>query len=289
MFAHPGCPPRSWSGRAPGRQCTGEPRGNERYVTKGWIVPAVVLQLMLLSSCAPSIATDTIEASSTAIANQNLLPSPVPSGTSTPTAEASITPTISPTPSATPTVTSTPTPMPPAEGFALVPDVVGMPYLAARGVVARSGLSYLRHDVLDLDHPVGTVLGQEPSPGAVIPLGRIVMLYTAFEAHAMWVGEACYPLKITSPKGRLLFFAHLKESERYEIATDFEEGNLTVYDYRMVEILSIESALGDSLVFQPAVTGDYVLALGPYQVGQADLDAHPGGIPAGCLWVRELD
>jgi hypothetical protein len=166
---------------------------------------------------------------------------------------------------------------------------MGMAYLEAREVLLRSGLSFLRHDVLDLEQPVGTIVGQEPSPGAVIPLGRRVWLYTAFEANAMWVGEACYPLKITSLHGRLLYFVHLREGERYEIATDFEEGYLAVYDYRMVEILSIENELRKALVFQPSVTGEYVVAIGPYQVGQWELDSYPGGVPAGCLWVRELD
>jgi len=256
---------------------------------KDLFVPVIVLELTLLASCSPSIFQNRPEASPTATVTQHFLPSPVPSDTLRPTARTTATPTVSPIPSVTPTVGLTLTPEPPPEGFALVPDVVGMHYLDARGVLARNGLSYLRHDVLDLDHPVGTVVGQEPSPGAVIPVGRIVRLFTAFEAHAMWVGEACYPLKITDEKGRLLFFVHLKEGERYEIATDFDEGYLTVYDYLMVEIRSIDSSQEDSLVFQPTVTADYVLALGPYQVVKGDLDLSPGGISAGCLWVRELD
>jgi hypothetical protein len=256
---------------------------------KGLFIPAIILELTLLTSCSSSIFEERPEASPTATVTQHLLPSPIPSDTPRPTARSTTTPTGSPPPSVTPTVTLTPTPEPPPEGFAFVPDVVGMHYLDARGVLKRSGLAYLRHDVLDLDHPVGTVVGQEPSPGAVIPVGRIVRLFTAFEAHAMWVGEACYPLKITDQKGRLLFFVHLKEGERYEIATNFDEGYLTVYDYLMVEIRSIDSTQEDSLVFQPPVTADYVLALGPYHVVQGDLDSSPGGIPAGCLWVRELD
>lgn len=266
-------------------------------VTKRRADLGVTLLAIALAGCnlpivgtAPAPATaapPTQSATSTRV--DVLTPSPTAPETPTPLIFRTSTFTAIPSPTLLPSATQTASPEPPPKGFVLVPDVLGMPYSEARGVILASGLTYLRRDILDLEQPFGNVVGQEPLPGAIVPEGRTVILYAAFQAHAMWVGENCYPLRITVPSGRLLFYVSLDETSRYEVATDFWEGFTKLYDYRMIELASFENRFEDRMLFTPEVSGLYVIGLGPYQVNKRDIEAHPGGLPAGCLWVREIE
>jgi hypothetical protein len=171
------------------------------------------------------------------------------------------------------------------EGTTVVPDVVGMPYRDARDVMLREGFSLIYRDVLDLEQPLGSVLAQEPAAGFAWKHGGIVILFRAFAPPPMWTGDKCYPLKIFSTSGRLLFYVSLEQDRPYEISTDFSYGRTGIYDYQMNELDSFSNDEADSMVFEPETSGDYVLALGPFEVSQTELDNQPGGIPAGCLYV----
>jgi hypothetical protein len=216
-----------------------------------------------------------------------------------------VTPVASPTPSEIPIVPSEPppssTPEPPAtapipptdvpiptdlpEGLTVVPDVLGMPYREAREVMLEKGFSLIYRDVLDLVMPTGSVLAQEPAAGFAWKTGGIVTLFRAFAPPPMWISDKCYPLKLISRSGRLLFYVSLEQDRPYEIRTDFSYGRTGIYDYQMNELESFSNSDADRMLFQPDTSGDYVLALGPFEVTQAALDNNPGGISAGCLYV----
>jgi len=224
------------------------------------------------------------------------VPKPVLSTvTPIPTATISEVPTATPIPSATPTepppatavVPPTEVPAPTAlpAGLTIVPDVIGMPYRDAREVMLDRGFSLIYRDILDLERPLGSVLAQEPGAGYPWKTGGIVTLLRAFAPPAMWTGDKCYPLKIFSRSGRLLFYVSLEQDRPYTISTDFAYGRTGIYDYQMNELDSFSNDEADSLIFEPETNGDYVLALGPFEVSQGELDSHPGGIPAGCLFV----
>ncbi len=208
-------------------------------------------------------------------------PSEIPSDTSEPP------PTSTPEPPATAAIPPTDVPSPTAlpEGMTVVPDVMGMPYREAREVMLEKGFSLIYRDVLDLARPAGSVLAQEPSAGFAWKTGGIVTLFRAFAPPPMWISDKCYPLKIISRSGRLLFYVSLEQDRPYEIRTDFSYGRTGIYDYQMNELESFSNPDADSMVFQPDTSGDYVLALGPFEVTQTALDNHPGGISAGCLYV----
>jgi hypothetical protein len=208
-------------------------------------------------------------------------PGQIPSDTSEPS------PSSTPEPAATVTIPSTEVLTPSAlpEGLTIVPDVKGMPYREARDVMLDKGFSLIYRDVLDLAMPTGSVLAQEPSAGFAWKTGGIVTLFRAFAPPPMWISDKCYPLKIFSRSGRLLFYVSLEQDRPYEIRTDFGYGRTGIYDYQMNELESFSNSDADSMMFQPDTSGDYVLALGPFEVSQAALDNHPGGIPAGCLYV----
>jgi hypothetical protein len=205
------------------------------------------------------------------------------------------------TPMLTPELVDTPTPAPVetavvpateapsatvlAEGLTIVPDVVGMPYRDARQVMLADGFSLIYRDVLDLEKPPGSVLAQEPVAGFAWKTGGIVILFRGFAPPAMWTSDKCYPLTIFSRSGRLLFYVSLDQDRPYDIRTDFNYGRTGIYDYQMNELDSFSNDEADSMVFEPETSGEYVLALGPFEVSQSDLDNHPGGIPAGCLYV----
>jgi hypothetical protein len=216
-----------------------------------------------------------------------------PVETSTPTATLTVPPSSTPTltqtsaPTATetlePTATATVTHIP--EGFILVPNVEGMHYKQARQVLIDAGLTFIYRDLYDREQPFGTIVEQQPPAGYVLPVGKAVILYRAFQAPGMWVGEACMPLRMTSTTGKLLFAVYLEEEERYEIRTDFDQGETKISDYQMIVLASFDNTAGDNLFFEPQWTGWYVISLGPYRVSHGDLDAWPDGVPAGCLWV----
>jgi len=222
---------------------------------------------------------------------QPVLQTVTPISTSTPSALPSETPELLETPAIAPAETAvvpspeTPSPTVLAEGLTLVPDVVGMPYRDARVVMLDHGFSLIYRDVLDLERPPGSVLAQEPAAGFAWKTGGIVTLFRAFAPPAMWTGEKCYPLKLFSKSGRLLFYVSLEQDRPYEISTDFSSGRTGIYDYQMNELDSFSNDDADSMVYEPETSGEYVLALGPFEVSQSDLDSHPGGIPAGCLYV----
>lgn len=205
----------------------------------------------------------------------------LPADTPMPTIKFTAIDTLPPTPS--PTSTELPA------GYRIVPDVVGMHYLDARHVLYGAGFTFLYSDVFDLDQPFGTILEQYPTAGTAVKTGETIFLYRAFQAPGMWVGEKCRQLLITTMSGRLLFGVYLHEGDVYEIKTDFRYGWTSIYDYRMVLLDEFDNKEEEQMVFIPEWTAWYVLSLGPYEVGQSDLDKYPDGVPSGCLWVYLLE
>lgn len=258
-----------------------------RQRMNAFVVAILVTTTMLLEGCG---SRGVIRVASATV------PSPVlmtvtPMRTSTPSEVPSETPETVNTPSPAPVETAA---VPPteaasatvlAEGLTVVPDVVGLPYRDAREVMIADGFSLIYRDVLDLESEPGSVLAQEPVAGFAWKTGGIVILFRAFAPPAMWTTDKCYPLTIFSRSGRLLFYVSLEQDRPYEIRTDFSYGRTGIYDYQMNELDSFSNDEADSMVFQPETSGEYVLALGPFEVSQSDLDSHPGGIPAGCLYV----
>ena len=195
--------------------------------------------------------------------------------------------TETPIPTLTPTETLTPTPLP--AGWAIVPDVMGMHYRDARNLIIRSGLNFVYRDVLELELPVGTVLIQSPVPGIGKPAGTLVFLFRTFQAPPALVSEVCYPLRLITTGGRLLFWVDLEQDTTYEIETDFEYGETFIFDAQMFLLDSFNNSKHDSVEFEAPFTTRYVIALGPYDITQSDLDDNNGAVNAGCLWVRPLD
>lgn len=210
-----------------------------------------------------------------------------------PTATTSLTHTITPTVASTPTITHIPhptatttvttTPLP--QGLVVIPVVVGMYYKDARLLLLDNGLTFFYYDVFDLEQPVGTVIGQIPAPGSVKKRGTAVVLYRAFRASEVGVGQDCRPLRVHYGSGTLLFSVYLEEGERYQIKSDFPYGRTVILDYRMVEMVSFDNNRSDYVYYEPQWSGWYVISLGPYQISQAELDNNPTGVPVGCLWV----
>jgi hypothetical protein len=202
-----------------------------------------------------------------------------PTTTFTPTNTLTAAPTDTPSPQ--PTLTATPLP----EGYRIVPNVVGFHFSEARRVLYGQGLTFIYRDIYDREHDFGTIIEQDPPAGNVIREDRFVILYRAFQAPGMWVGEACMPLRLQTKSGKLLFAVYLEQDESYTIQTDFVEGETTISDFRMIVLKSFKNPSADQMVFEPAWTGWYVISLGPYKTSQKKLDDHPEGVPAGCLWV----
>lgn len=198
-------------------------------------------------------------------------------------------PTPTPEPTATPTEIPTATPSPLPAGYVLVPDVVGMPYRDARNAVLRAGLNFVYRDILDLEAEPGTVLGQDPPAGAGAPLNKLVYLYRSFVAPPALLGETCYPLRLISNSGKLLFWVDLIEFVEYEIRTDFPYGRTTISDSQMFLLDDFDNEKKDFMLFEAPFTARYVISLGPYEVSQDELDEHPGGINVGCLYVIPED
>ena len=214
-------------------------------------------------------------------------PTPEPTATETPTQVPTATPTDTPLPTATPTETYTPTPLP--AGWVEVPDVIGMHYRDARNLIIRRGLNFVYRDILDLDLPTGTVLIQNPIPGVGKPAGTLVFLFRTFQAPPALVNEICYPLRLITTGGRLLFYVDLEQDETYEIRTDFPYGKTFIFDSQMFLLDSFVNSEKDTVDFVAPFTARYVIALGPYSITQDDLDESNGAVNAGCLYVIPVE
>lgn len=216
-------------------------------------------------------------------------PPPTEEPTSAPLPSPTVTepPTDTPVPTPPPTETSTPaptqTPLPP--GYVPVPDVIGMHYQEARGVILRAGLNFVYRDVFDLELDTGTVLIQDPLPGVGRPRDSLVFLYRTFKAPPAIVGDICYPLRLIAASGKLLFWVDLEEDTEYEIRTGFPYGETQISDTQMFLLDSFDNSKHDHLLFTAPYTARYVLSLGPYTISEDTLKASPGGVDAGCLWV----
>lgn len=206
---------------------------------------------------------------------------PPPTPEPNPTLTATAAPTVVPTATATPEPTATAFPA----GYVAVPDVIGLPYRDARNAVLRAGLNFVYRDVLDLDLDTGTVLAQDPVPGTGRPRDSLVFLYRTFKAPPAIVGDICYPLRLISTSGKLLFWVDLEQDIEYEIRTGFPYGETQISDTQMFLLASFENSKKDSMLFTASFTARYVLSLGPYSISQEKLDQNPGGVDAGCLWV----
>lgn len=216
-------------------------------------------------------------------------PTPEPTATETETATPvpTATPTETPLPTATPTETFTPTPLP--AGWVKVPDVIGMHYRDARNQIIRSGLNFVYRDILDLDLPTGMVMIQNPAPGAGRPAGTLVFLFRTFQAPPALVSEICYPLRLITTGGRLLYYVDLEQDQMYEIRTDFPYGDTSIFDTQMFLLDSFANSKKDTVDFVAPFTARYVIALGPYSITQRDLDDSSGAVNAGCLYVIPVE
>lgn len=161
-----------------------------------------------------------------------------------------------------------------------------MPYAEARSVILGAGLNFVVRDVFDLDLPSGTILFSDPVGGTGVPRDRLVFLYRTFQAPPAIVGEICYPLRLISSSGKLLFYVDLEQNARYEIRTDFPYGETSIFDVQMFLLDGFDNARHDHIDFRAPYTARYVIALGPYSVPEDSLE---GGLAAGCLWVIPLD
>lgn len=197
-------------------------------------------------------------------------------------------PTAQPSHTANPTPIVFPSETPLPEGFGLVPDLRGMPISEARLVVVEAGFSFLFQDVLNPDVPPSTIIDQDPPAGIALPLNEIIFLYRSFQALEMYAGGACQPLLITLPAGKLLYWVDLDEGVRYNVRTDFSQGDTQVSDYRMYLMAEFENKERDSVDFKPLAPGRYVISLGPYEVSKSELE-QKGIINAGCLWITPED
>lgn len=212
-------------------------------------------------------------------------PTPEPTSTATPAPTA--TPTSTPMPTATPTATTTKTPLP--AGWVEVPDVIGMYYRDARNLIIRSGLNFVYRDVLDLELPTGTVLIQNPVPGSGQPAGGLVFLFRTFQAPPALVNTICYPLRLITTGGRLLYYVDLEQDQMYEIRTDFKYGETSIFDSQMFLLDSFVNSKTDTVDFVAPYTARYVIALGPFSITQRDLDNSGGAVNAGCLFVIPVE
>lgn len=244
---------------------------------------AIALTMLLIAGCAvrPSVQELPTEPAT------SLPPSPLPTLTSLPSSTPTHPPTETPEPTLAPTETPTPsptsTPLPP--GYVLVPEVMGMYYRDARNEILRAGLNFVYRDVFDLDHDTGTVLIQDPLPGTGRPRDSLVFLYRSFQAPPAIVGDICYPLRLISTSGKLLFYVDLEQDLVYEIRTGFPHGETQLSDTQMYLLASFDNHKKDSLLFTAPYTARYVISLGPYSISEETLKANPGGVNAGCLWV----
>ncbi|MEE8537252.1 MAG: PASTA domain-containing protein [Acidobacteriota bacterium] len=248
-----------------------------------------LLSTLALTACA-GLAQDEIEPTEvpptgTSLPTQTPTPEPTATETATPVPTATLTET--PLPTATPTETYTPTPLP--AGWVVVPDVIGMQYRDARNLIIRSGLNFVYRDILDLDLPTGTVLIQNPIPGVGKPAGTLVFLFRTFQAPPALVNEICYPLRLITTGGRLLFYVDLEQDETYEIRTDFPYGETFIFDSQMFLLDSFVNGKVDAVEFVALFTARYVIALGPYKITQSDLDESNGAVHAGCLYVIPVE
>jgi len=214
---------------------------------------------------------------------------PVPSVTTSPTANPTITSTGTDTPLPTilPTATVTETPLPP--GAIVIPKLIGMPYSQARELLIEQGFTFLYQDVLHIEYPQGTIIDQDPLPGAIGKRGDLIFLFRGFHALQAYAGGACINLRLITTGGRLLYWVELNEDEKYTIKTDFDPGSTTIHDYRMVVLKSFDNASKDKMTFTPETPGYYVISLGPYSISDDTLKDNPGGVPAGCLWISPVD
>jgi len=214
---------------------------------------------------------------------------PVPSKTTSPTANptSTSTGTLRPSPTIPPTSTVTETPLPP--GAIVIPELIGMPYSQARKLLLELGFMFLFQDVLHLEYPHGTIIDQNPQPGVIGKKGDLVFLFRGFHALQAYAGGACIPLRLITTGGRLLYWVELIEDERYTIKTDFDSGSTTIHDYRMVVLKSFDNASKDTMTYSPETPGYYVISLGPYSISDDTLKDNPGGVPAGCLWISPVD
>jgi hypothetical protein len=246
---------------------------------------AIILFGLQMAACASFQESSVVvtETSMPPEQTSTLPPTATTSPTYTLTHTVASTPTITNTPHPTATMTVTTTPLP--HGLVAIPVVVGMHYKDARQLLLDSGLTFFYYDVFDLEQPVGTVIGQIPAPGTVKKRGTAVVLYRAFRASEVGVGQDCRPLRLQYRSGKLLFSVYLDEGERYKIKTDFPYGRTVILDYRMVEMVSFYNNRSDFVYYEPQWSGWYIISLGPYQISQAELDNNPTGVPVGCLWV----
>ena len=214
---------------------------------------------------------------------------PIPSITTSPTTmpTSTSTGTQPPSPTISPTATTTQTPLPP--GAIVIPNLIGMPYSQARELLLDGGFTFLFQDVLHLEYPQGTIIDQDPLPGAIGKKGDLVFLFRGFHALQAYAGGACIPLRLITPGGRLLYWVELNEDEKYTIKTDFDSGSTTIHDYRMVVLKTFDNESKNKMTYTPETPGFYVISLGPYSISDDTLMDNPGGVPAGCLWISPED
>jgi serine/threonine-protein kinase len=66
-----------------------------------------------------------------------------------------------------------------AGGLVVVPNVLGQTQAQASAIVQRLGLGFTSEVQIDLSHPAGSIIEQDPSGGAQVPLGTVVSVVSA--------------------------------------------------------------------------------------------------------------
>ncbi|MBN2554640.1 MAG: PASTA domain-containing protein [Anaerolineales bacterium] len=207
--------------------------------------------------------------------------------TALPTATETLLPTSTPTPTALPTATPTITPLP--EGMTFVPDVIGLSYLDARQALLDAGLTLLIRDVFDLEAAFGTILEQDPLPGAAAPRGEVVFLVRAFQTAGMPVGDRCQILRPTQREGYLMYAAYLEGGFAYEVVTDFPYAETVIFDQNMTVLAWFDNPRPGGYTFEPEWTGWYILRMGPYSISADRLAEYTAGSFSHCLYVYPPD
>ena len=103
------------------------------------------------------------------------------------------------------------------------------------------------------------------------------------------MSEICYPLRLITTGGRLLFYVDLEQDQKYQILTDFPYGETSLFDSQMFLLDSFTNSKQDTVDFIAPFTARYVIALGPYSITQSDLDDSNGAVHAGCLYVIPVE
>ena len=220
--------------------------------------------LGLPGTAAASSLPEEIDGTDTAGTPQSSTPSP------TPTEILSSTPLASPIASLNPTTTLLP------EGNKLVPDVIGMNYSDAEEVLTRDGYDVSFEYVLNPELDPGTVVSQNPDPGAIYDIGIVTLRRTVYSIEIETCTYTSTPAGASYNSASYFFSIYLNEGTKYQIRSSGErhlEGynwlDTTSPDYTLSittqNLEGLDSAAASSgrvtLDFVPEASGYYGIVL----------------------------